>query len=132
MRTTNPQPAAQLSSAGRWFSRLLPPALVLAVLVVLSGITAGLGSMAVLALLAGVVGVPGAIYKGTKGFFRRRGIPDSRRVVLVAALMLAAVVACFLLPVPSPVPETVTGLLIGNLGLVFSGAGSTCPRMCRC
>jgi len=119
VRTTNPQPAAQLSSAGRWFSRLLPPALVLAVLVVLSGITAGLGSMAVLALLAGVVGVPGAIYKGTKGFFRRRGIPDSRRVVLVAALMLAAVVACFLLPVPSPVPETVTGLLIGNLGLVF-------------
>lgn len=119
MQTTEHPPQTQPSPAAAWYSRLLPPALVLAVLVVLAGLEAGLGPAAVLLLLTGVVGVPGAIYKGSKGFFRRRGIPDSRRVVLVAALMLAAVVACFLLPVPSPVPETVTGLLIGNVGLVF-------------
>ena len=119
MRTTDPQPTARRSSAARWFSRVLPPALVLAVLVVLSGIAAGLGPAAVLVLLAGVVGVPGAIYRGTKGFFRRRGIPDSRRTALVAALMGAAVVVCYLLPVSAPVPQTVAGLLIGNVGLVF-------------
>ncbi|KAD3515028.1 hypothetical protein GD627_12010 [Arthrobacter yangruifuii] len=119
MKTAEHRPGLQLFPAARWYSRLLPPALVLAVLVTLAGIEAGLGPVGVAVLLAGVVGVPGVIYKGTKAAFRRRGIPDSRRTALVAALMLAAVVVCFLLPVPAPVPETVTGLLIGNVALVF-------------
>ncbi|MCC9205172.1 hypothetical protein [Arthrobacter sp. zg-Y769] len=119
MKTTEQRPGTQLSPAARWFSRILPPVLVLAVLVVAAGIEAGLGPVGVLLLLAGVVVVPGAIYKGTKGLFRRRGIPDSRRAALVAALMLAGVIVCFLLPVPSPVPATVTALLFGNVGLVF-------------
>ena len=119
MKTTEHRPAAQHSAAASWYSKLLPPALALAVLVVLAGIEAGLGVLGVLLLLAGVVVVPGAIYKGTKGMFRRRGIPDSRRTALVSLLMLAATVVCFLLPVPAPVPATVTGLLLGNLGLVF-------------
>lgn len=92
---------------------------MLAVLVVAAGIEAGLGAVGVLVLLAGVVVLPGAIYKGTKGMFRRRGIPDSRRTALVTVLMLAAVVVCYLLPVPAPVPATVIGLLLGNVALTF-------------
>ncbi|MCC9175439.1 hypothetical protein [Arthrobacter sp. zg-Y179] len=119
MNTTEHRPAAQLSPAVSWYSKILPPALVLAVLIIAAGIEAGLGPVGVLLLLAAVVVVPGAIYKGTKGLFRRRGIPDRWRAALVAALMLAGAVVCYLLPVASPVPETVTGLLLGNLGLVF-------------
>jgi len=89
------------------------------VLVILAGLQAGLGPLGITLLLAGVVVVPGVVYKGTKGMFRRRGIPDSRRTTVVSLLMLAAVVVCFVLPVPAPVPATVTGLLLGNLGLVF-------------
>ena len=119
MKTTDHPPAAKSSPAARWYSKILPPALVLAALVIAAGIDAGLGPGGVLLLLAGVVVLPGAVYKGTKGMFRRRGIPDHRRTSLVAALMLAAVVVCFLLPVPAPVPATAAGLLLGNLGLVF-------------
>ena len=119
MKTTEHRPAAQRSPAASWYSKILPPALVLAALVVAAGIEAGLGPVGVPVLLVCIVGVPGLIYKGTKKFFRRRGIPDSRRTALVAALMLAGAVVCFMLPVPSPVPATVLGLLIGNVGLVF-------------
>ncbi|MCQ2001489.1 hypothetical protein [Arthrobacter zhaoxinii] len=119
MKTTEHRPAAKLSPAASWYSKILPPALVLAVLIIAAGIEAGLGPVGVALLLAGVVVVPGAVYKGTKGLFRRRGIPDSRRTTLVAVLMLAAAVVCFLVPVAAPVPATVTGLLLGNVGLVF-------------
>ncbi|QWC10737.1 hypothetical protein KKR91_03680 [Arthrobacter jiangjiafuii] len=112
------QPRTQLPVLG-WVSRLLPPALVLAALVVAAGITGGLGSVGVPLLLAGIVGVPGLIYKGTKPLFRRRGIHDRWRVGIVAALMLIGTAACFLLALPSPVPQTVAALLIGNVGLVF-------------
>ena len=112
-------PAAKSSPAARWYSRILPPALVLAAVVLAAGIGAGLGPAGIALLLTGVVVLPGAIYKGTKKLFRRRGIPDHRRTALVSALMLAAVVVCFLLPVPAPVPATVAGLLLGNLGLDF-------------
>ena len=112
-------PPAAKSSAARWYSRLLPPALVLAAVVLAAGIDAALGPAGLALLLTGVVILPGAIYKGTKKLLRRRGIPDHRRTALVSALMLAAVVVCFLLPVPAPVPATVAGLLLGNLGLDF-------------
>ena len=119
MTTTDRPPAIRPSPAARWFSKLLPPPLVLAVLVVAAGMDARLGPAGMALLLAGVVVLPGAIYKGTKGLFRRRGIPDSRRTALASALLLAAAVVCFVLPAPEPVPATAAGLLLGNLGLDF-------------
>lgn len=100
-------------------SRALPPSLVLAILVLLSGIRAELGASGVAALLAGIVVVPVVLYKGSKGFVRRRGLPDRLRVQLLAVLTLASAAACFLIPVAAPVPLTVAALFVGNAGLVF-------------
>lgn len=118
VETKESRPGTRLPASG-WVSRLLPPALVLAAVVVTAGISAGLGPVGVTVLLAGIVGVPGLVYKGTKPLFRRRGLPDGLRVSIVAVLMLVGVVVCYLLPVPPPVPETVAAFLIGNVGLVF-------------
>lgn len=112
-RTGAPHPLAASCS------RLLPPALVLAVLVILAGIKAGLEPWGVAALLAGIVGVPGLLYKGSKRPFRERGLPDRLRVQLLAVLMLVGTVACFVLPLPALVPLTVAALFVGNSGLVF-------------
>lgn len=72
-----------------------------------------------LLLVACIVGIPGAVYKGTKPVFRRRGIPDSWRTNLVALLMLVGTAICWAIPLPAPIPLTVTGLFLGNAGLVF-------------
>lgn len=119
MTTTDHRPETRLATVSRWYCTVLAPAVVLAAVVVTAGITAGLGPGGVLLLLAGIVGVPGLVYKGTKQLFRRRGLPDSLRTTLVAVLMLVGALACYLLPVAPPVPETVTAFLIGNVGLVF-------------
>ena len=100
-------------------STILPPALVLTVLVLLAGIKAGLGPVGVILLVAGIVGIPGAIYKGTKPVFRRRGLPDSWRTNIVAVLMLVGTVICWVIPLEAPIPLTVAALFLGNAGLVF-------------
>lgn len=105
--------------ASKLFSRLLTPALVLVVLLVLAGLSAGLGPLGIAALVAGVGVVPGVIYKGTKPFFRSRGLADHWRTDLVSVLMLLGAVICYLVPVPEPVPSTVTALVFGNAGLAF-------------
>ncbi|GAA1917330.1 hypothetical protein GCM10009688_23010 [Arthrobacter gandavensis] len=109
---TRPALAASLS-------RVLPPALVLAVLVLLAGLEAGLGLVGAGVLLAGIIGVPGLLYKLAKRPFQRRGFPDRLRIQLLAVLTFAGAVACFLLPLGSPVPLTVGALFLGNAGLVF-------------
>lgn len=105
--------------ASRYVSKFLPPALVLAVVVVLSGIKAGLDLLSVTVLLLGIAVVPGLIYKRTKTLFRDRGIADHWRTSLVAALMFVGTVVCYLIAVPAPVPATVGALFVGNAGLIF-------------
>ncbi|MCC3270128.1 hypothetical protein MUG94_03400 [Arthrobacter gengyunqii] len=100
-------------------SKILPPALVLTVLVFLAGIKAGLGPAGVILLVAGIVGIPGVIYKGAKPVFRRRGLPDSWRTNIVAVLMLVGTVICWIIPLEAPIPLTVAALFLGNAGLVF-------------
>ncbi|WP_459793087.1 hypothetical protein [Arthrobacter sp. AD-310] len=103
----------------RNYSRIFTPALMLAVLVVLSGIKAGLNWLSVIALLVGIAVVPGLIYKRSKGLFRRLGLADHWRNALVTALLFVGTVVCYLIPLPQPVPATVTALLVGNMGLLF-------------
>jgi hypothetical protein len=101
------------------YSRIFTPALVLAVVVVLSGIRAGLDWVGVILLLVGIAVVPGLIYKRSKGLFLRLGLPDRWRTCLVTVLLLAGVVVCYLIPVPQPVPSTVSALFAGNVLLLF-------------
>lgn len=101
------------------YSKVLAPAVVLAALLVLTGIHAGLGLIGVSLLLLGVGVVPGIIHKVAKPAFRRRGLADYRRTDLVAALMFLGSVVCFLIPAPAPVPGTVAALFIGNAGLTL-------------
>ena len=118
MSTTVQRPGIRPALAAS-FSRVLRPALVLAVLVVLAGLEAGLGPVGAGILLAGIVGVPGLLYKLAKRPFQRRGLPDRLRIQLLAVLTFAGAVACFLLPLGSPVPLTVAALFLGNVGLVL-------------
>ncbi len=118
MSTTVHRPGVRRSLAASC-SKILPPALVLTILVLLAGIKAGLGPLGVILLAAGIVGIPGVIYKGTKPVFRRRGIADSWRTSIVAVLMLLGTVICWVLPLPAPIPLTVSALFLGNAGLVF-------------
>ena len=118
MSTTVQRSGARLGLAAS-LSRILPPALVLAVLVLLAGLEAGLGLFSAGMLLAGIVGVPGLLYKLAKRPFQRWGLPDRLRIQLLAVLTFAGAVACFLLPLGSPVPLTVAALFVGNAGLVF-------------
>ena len=113
------RPSGTRLRAASAVSRMLPPSLVLAIVVLLSGIKAELGVLGVAALLAGVVVIPVVLYKGSKGFVRRRGLPDRWRVQLLAVLTFTSAVACFLIPVAEPVPLTVAALFAGNAGLVF-------------
>ncbi|MBF4993249.1 hypothetical protein ITX31_03865 [Arthrobacter gandavensis] len=118
MSTTVHRSRAPLALAAN-LSRVLPPALVLAVLVLLAGLEAGLGIFGAGVLLAAIIGVPGLLYKLVKQPFRRRGLPDGLRVQLLGAATFAGTVACFLLGLDSPVPLTVAALFVGNVGLVF-------------
>lgn len=118
MSTTVHRPGARLALAAS-VSKVLPPALVLAVLVLLAGIEAELGPLGVVALLACIVGIPGTIYKASKRPFHRRGLPDRLRIKILAVLTFTGMVVCFLIPVPSPVPLTVAALFLGNVSLVF-------------
>ena len=112
-------PSATQARAASAVSRMLPPSLVLAIVVLLSGIKAELGAWGVAALLAGIVVIPVVLYKGSKGFVRRLGLPDRLRVQLLAVLTFTSAVVCFLIPVAEPVPLTVAALFVGNAGLVF-------------
>lgn len=116
MSTTTQQSRAH-SRLLSLYSKLLAPAVVLAVLLVLAGIRAGLGPLGISLLLLGVWLGPGVIHKVAKPAFRRRGRPDYSRTDLVAVLMLLGAVTCYLIPVPAPVPGTVAALFIGNAGL---------------
>ncbi|WAP51429.1 hypothetical protein OL239_16655 [Arthrobacter sp. ATA002] len=118
MSTTVHRSGARLTPAAS-YSKVLPPALVLAGLVLLAGVRAGLDPLGVAALLAGVVGFPALLYKGLKRPFRRRGLPDRLRVQLLAVLTFTGAVVCFVIPVPAPVPLTVAALFVGNAGLVL-------------
>ncbi|MFZ3417130.1 hypothetical protein [Arthrobacter sp. 3Tela_A] len=118
MSTTVHRPGIRLPLAAS-FSRILPPALVLSVLVFLAGLEAGLGWAGAGLLLGGIIGVPGLLYKLAKRPFSRRGLPDKLRIQLLAVLTFAGAVACFLLPLGPPVPLTVAALFVGNAGLVF-------------
>jgi hypothetical protein len=101
------------------FSRILPPALVLVVLLVLAGVKAGLTPLGIILLVAGIIGVPGLIYRWTKGLFSRLGIPDHLRVNMLLIFTFTGSVVCFMIPVAPPVPWTVAALFVGNAGLVF-------------
>jgi len=92
---------------------------VLAVLVTLAGLNAGLGLFGAGVLVAGIIGLPGLLYKLAKRPFQRRGFPDRLRIQLLAVLTFAGALVCFLLPLGSPVPLTVAALFVGNAGLVF-------------
>ena len=118
MSTTVHRSGPRLSPAAS-LSRVLPPALVLAILVLLAGISSGLGPLGVGGLLLGIVAVPGLLYKCVKRPFQRRGLPDRLRIQLLAVLTFAGAVVCFILPVGAPVPLTVAALFVGNAGLVF-------------
>ena len=118
MSTTVHRRSVRLSVATSC-SKILPPALVLTILVLLAGIKAGLGPGGVILLVACIVGIPGVIYKGTKPVFRRRGLPDSWRTNIVAVLMLLGTAVCWAVPLKAPIPLTVAALLLGNVGLVF-------------
>lgn len=122
MSTTDHRSNALLLGS-RYISKFLPPALVLAVVVVLAGAKAGLEWWGTALLLLGIAVVPGLIYKRSKGVFRRRGIKDQWRTGLVAFLTLVGAVVCYLIPVPAPVPATVAALFVGNLGLLLSRRG---------
>lgn len=118
MSTTVHRSSARLALAAS-LSRVLPPALVLAALVFLAGLEAGLGLLGAGVLLAAIIGVPGLLYKLAKRPFQRRGFPDRLRIQLLAGFTFAGAVACFLLPLGFPVPLTVAALFVGNAGLVF-------------
>lgn len=117
MSTTDLRPVTKRLASS--YSKVFTPALVIAVVVVLAGIKAGLGRPGIVLLLVGIAVVPGLIYKRSKGLFRRRGLPDHWRTNLVVALIFVASVVCYLIPVAAPVPATVAALFVGNAGLVF-------------
>lgn len=118
MSTTIHRPGTRRPLASS-YSRLLQPALLLAVLVILAGLKAGMSLMGVAAILAGIVGVPALLYKASKGLFRRWGLPDRARIKLLAVLTLASTIACFVLPLPAPVPLTVAAMFLGNASLAI-------------
>ncbi|MBG6184888.1 hypothetical protein IWX65_002866 [Arthrobacter sp. CAN_A214] len=100
-------------------SKLLPPALMLVVLLVLAGFKAELDLVEIALLLVGIIGVPGLIYMLLKDPFRRRNIPDHFRVNLLLIFTLTGSAVCFLIPLAPPVPWTVAALFLGNASLVF-------------
>lgn len=116
--TARPAAAGRRPLSG-YLSVVLPPALVLVAVLFLAGLRAELPPLDLLALVAGLGLVPGLIHKGTKGFFRRRGIADHWRTNLVSVLMLAGTAVCYLLPAGDPVPSTAAALTLGNAGLAF-------------
>ncbi|MET3172952.1 UNVERIFIED_ORG: hypothetical protein ABIB52_000780 [Arthrobacter sp. UYCu721] len=118
MNTTDQRPGIQ-RLASSYYSKLLPPALFLAIVVVLAGIKAGIGLAGVAVLLLAIALVPGLIYKRSKSLFLKRGIADHWRTNLVAVLMFLGAVICYLIPVNAPVPATVAALFVGNAGLIF-------------
>lgn len=117
--TTDTKPSTGRRPLVGYLSLVLPPALVLVVVLVLAGIHAGLGAVDIVALVMGLGVIPGLIHKGSKGFFRRRGIADHWRTDLVSVLMLAGTVVCYLVPAGEPVPSTAAALVAGNAGLAF-------------
>lgn len=117
--TTSTVQSTALLRGSKYFCIVLAPAVVLAVVLLLAGIRAGLPPAGTALLLAGLGVVPGIVFKGTKGFFRSRGLADHWRTDLVTVLMLAGTVICYLIPVPEPVPATAAALMIGNAGLAF-------------
>lgn len=101
----------------RLLSRLFSPLAVILIVLVLAGISARLNLFELVLLVVGVAALPGLVYKGSKNLLRRRSIPDYWRLIVVTILMLAAVIGCFLLSIPDPVPATVAGLFFGNVAL---------------
>lgn len=101
-------------------SKVLNPLLILLVILLLAGVEAELNLIEITCLLAGVAVLPGLVYKGSKPLLRTYKIPDYWRLITVTMLMLLATVACFLIPVPQPVPATVLGLFFGNIALAVS------------
>lgn len=103
-----------------FFSTVFSPALVLVVLVALSGIRAQLGFAAVLFLVVGVTVIPGVVYKTSKPLLAALNLSDHFRTSLVAALTLSATVVCYAIPVADPVPATVAALFFGNTALALA------------
>jgi len=112
-------PSSQLPLAAN-FSRIFTPAGVLFVVIVLSGITAGLGLLGVALLAVGIIVIPGLTYKKFPLIAGKLGLPASWRTTIVTALTLAGAAACVLLNVPAPIPATVLGLVAGNAGLALA------------
>lgn len=102
------------------FSRILTPAGVLLVVVLLAGVEAGLGAAGTGVLVVGAVVLPGFSHKRFPLIAKPLGLPHSWRNRVVFALTLLAAGACLLLNVPAPVPQTVAGLAVGNAALAVS------------
>lgn len=102
------------------FSKLLLPAGVLLVVIVLAGAKAGLGIGGTAVLAFAVVVVPGLAYKRFDLIAVKLRLPKSRRTTVVTALTVAAALACVVLNVPTPVPATVLGLVAGNAALALA------------
>lgn len=111
--TARTAPTTLLPLAGN-FSKLLMPAGLLLVVIVLAGVKASLGFWGVAVLAAGIVILPGLAYKRFAVIARKFGLPSSGRTVAVTTLTIAGALACVLLSVPAPVPATVLGLVAGN------------------
>lgn len=78
-----------------------------------------MSAVGVTSLIIGFGVLPGVIYKGTKGLFRRIGLEDRWRPRLVTALLFMGTVLCYLIPLADPVPAVLGAMFLGNLGLTF-------------
>jgi hypothetical protein len=111
---------SRLPALAASFSKAFTPAGVLLLVTILAGIKAGLGILGVIALAVGIVVIPGLTYKKFPLLAEKLGLPSNLRTKTVTALTLAGLVACSLLNIPSPVPATVVGLVVGNAGLALA------------
>lgn len=102
------------------FSKILAPAWVLVLVVLLAGMAAGLGVGGTAVLAAAIVGIPGVTYKKFPLIASACSVPHRWRTRIVALQILIVAAACMLLEVPAPVPATVMGLFGGNVALALA------------
>jgi hypothetical protein len=112
--------SASLPVLAASFSRAFTPSATLLLVIILAGAKAGLGIVAISILAIGVVVIPGLIYKKFSLVAETLGLSSNLRTPIVTFLTLTGVIVCSLMNVPSPVPATVTGLVVGNAVLAFA------------
>lgn len=101
------------------FSKLLTPAFVLALVVILAALKADLDFLSIAALFITIVVVPGVVHKKAGPILQRYGFSDRWRHTWVLLLTFTSTFFCFVLELPAPVPATMAALFFGNAGLVL-------------